>query len=119
MSEPIRRRSSGYSKGRAREVALRTLQALEEEDAFLQPALERFATRARLDPRDRGLALQLVMGVCRQRLRLDYTLDRLIERGLAGTTPVLQRILRSVVHVRRVVHCIPRRRLHVAAELLE
>jgi 16S rRNA (cytosine967-C5)-methyltransferase len=98
MSQPIKRTPTGFSKGRAREVALRTLQAIEEEDAFLQPALERYGSRARLDTRDRSLALELVMGVERQRTRIDHTLERLIDRGLAKTTPALQRILRLAAY---------------------
>ncbi|MCB9523252.1 MAG: 16S rRNA (cytosine(967)-C(5))-methyltransferase RsmB [Myxococcales bacterium] len=95
--QPKRRKGTPTS-GRAREVALNTLQALEEEDAFLQPALERFARRANLDARDRGLALELVMGVERLRLRLDHSLEALVNRGMANTPAPLQRILRLAAY---------------------
>lgn len=96
--EPQRRKAEPRS-GRAREVALNTLTALDEEDAWLQPALERAARRANLDTRDRALAHELVMGVERWRLRLDHTLDTMLEKGgLKSLPPIIQRVLRLAAY---------------------
>ena len=78
----------------ARDVAAQVLTALEDQGAFLQPALEAGARRAELEPRDRAFALDLVMGVTRWRNRLDHTLDQLLKRGVSGTPPGVVQALR-------------------------
>lgn len=101
MNTPVapQRRKAEPRTGRAREVALNTLTALEEEDAWLQPALERCVRRANLDTRDRALAHELVMGVERWRLRLDHSLDGLLkEGGLKSLPPIIQRVLRLAAY---------------------
>ncbi len=82
----------------ARDVALTTLEAIDERDAFLQPALQAAADRAKLQPRDRALALEIVQGVTRWRNRLDYTLDRLLRDGVEATPPPVIRVLRIAAY---------------------
>ncbi len=78
----------------ARDAAVAVLKAIEERDAFLQPAVDAEAQRLRLDPRDRGFALELVLGVTRWRNRLDHNLARCLRDGVEGTDPRVLRILR-------------------------
>lgn len=102
----------------ARGVALLVLGQLEEEDAFLQPALQSAATRAGLDARDRGLALELVMGVERWRLRLDHALAPHVQRGLDQTEPTARRVLRLAAYQLLFLDRIPpRAAVHSAVEL--
>lgn len=104
--------------GDARAVALAVLGQLEDEQAFLQPALQATATRAALDPRDRGLALELVMGVERWRLRLDHALEPHVTRGLAHTDPLARRILRLAAYQLLYLDRIPARAaVHSAVDL--
>lgn len=120
MNDPVlpARRRSEPRRGIAREVALHALTAIEEQDAWLQPALELAARRANLDPRDRGLALELVMGVERWRLRLDHTLNALLTRGdLHALPPILARILRMAAYQILFLDRIPHRAaVHEAVE---
>ena len=102
----------------ARGVALLVLGQLEEEDAFLQPALQSAAARAGLDPRDRGLALELVMGVERWRMRLDHALAPHVRRGLDETEPTARRVLRIAAYQLLFLDRIPARAaVHSAVEL--
>ncbi len=102
----------------ARSVALRTLTALEEGDAFLQPTLEGAARHARLDPRERALALQLCMGVARWERRLDHALSPFLKRGLEKTHPTLRRILRLAVFQMVFLDRVPERAaVHTAVDL--
>lgn len=102
----------------ARGVALAVLGQLEDDAAFLQPALQAAAARAELDPRDRGLALELVMGVERWRLRLDHALGPHVHRGLDQTDPTTRRILRLAAYQLLFLDRIPARAaVHTAVEL--
>lgn len=102
----------------ARAVALAVLGQLDDEAAFLQPALQAAAHRAGLEPRDRGLALELVMGVERWRLRLDHALAPHVRRGLDDTDPVTRRILRIAAYQVLFLDRIPARAaVHSAVEL--
>ena len=95
--------------GDARDVALEVLLAIETRGAFLQPALEGAARRADLDSRDRALALELVSGVERWRARLDWSLDRLIRRGLGSTSEPVRWILRIGAYQLLMLDRIPAR----------
>lgn len=99
-------------------MALLVLGQLEEEQAFLQPALQSAASRAGLAPRDRGLALELVMGVERWRLRLDHALAPHVARGLDETEPTAVRVLRIAAYQLLFLDRIPQRAVvHSAVEL--
>jgi 16S rRNA (cytosine967-C5)-methyltransferase len=84
--------------GSARDVALDTLRAVDAREAFLQQALESAAQKAGLDPRDRGLALELTSGVLRQQRRLDHRLAPLLRRGLEATAPAVLNVLRLAAY---------------------
>ncbi len=102
----------------ARAVAYAVLQAVEDEDAFLQPALQAAADRGHLDGRDRGLALEIVSGVLRWRALLDYALAPHLGLGLDGTHPILLRVLRMGAYQLMFLDRIPRRAaVHATVEL--
>jgi len=112
----VNRRRRRASDGRS--VALLVLGQLEDRGAFLQPALQSAADRAGLDGRERGLALELVMGVERWRLRLDHALAPHVKRGLAQTDPVTRRVLRMATYQLLFLDRIPTRAaVHTAVEL--
>jgi 16S rRNA (cytosine967-C5)-methyltransferase len=67
----------------ARIVALETLLAVESRDVFADDALETAAGLARLDARDRALALELVYGVLRRQNTLDWRLDLVATKPMA------------------------------------
>lgn len=105
-------------EGDARYVAYLVLEALDEREAFLQPALQAAAQRARLDGRDRGLALELASGVCRWRDALDHVLAQHLSRGLADTPPAAVRVLRLGVYQLHWLDRIPARAaVHATVEL--
>ncbi len=101
-----------------RGVTLEVLSAMQERDAFLQPALQAAAHRAGLDSRDRGLALELSAGVLRWQAWLDHALDHYLSRGIAGTDPVLVWVLRIGAYQLLRLDRIPdRAAVHTAVDL--
>lgn len=74
------------------------LLALNEEDAFLQPVMEARSRALDLDPRDRGLALEIAAGVERWMRWLDHLLAGFVARGLEDTPVTLQHVLRMGVY---------------------
>jgi 16S rRNA (cytosine967-C5)-methyltransferase len=79
----------------AREVALRALHRLEEEDLYTDWVLNSVLERTRLEQRDKGLVTELVNGVMRWRRRLDWTLDQLLApKKVKNLTPWIGNILR-------------------------
>jgi 16S rRNA (cytosine967-C5)-methyltransferase len=66
-----------------------------DEGAYADLALDAALNQeARLDPRDRGLATELVYGVLRQRGRLDFALTRFCSKPLAKVEPRVLNLLR-------------------------
>src|SRR5206468_70721 len=76
-----RRRSGGQGPGAAREAAHRILLRVDEEGAWASRLLEALDGRE-LDPRDIGLAQEIVLGVLRWRGTLDDRLGRLSRRPI-------------------------------------
>jgi 16S rRNA (cytosine967-C5)-methyltransferase len=76
----------------ARSVALRVLTRVFDEGAYADRAFTGEAERAKLDPRDRGLAMHLAFGAVQRRRTLDAALE-----DIAGR-PV-QRLERRLAHV--------------------
>ncbi len=106
------------SNGGARRAALDALEAIEDRDAYIQAAVDTAARANRLDPRDRGLALELTMGVMRWQKRIDYALSRFLQRGLSRTRPALLRVLRLAVYQLLFLDRIPdRAAVHTAVDL--
>lgn len=78
----------------ARTIALDILTRV-EQGAYADLALDAALTRLPdLDPRDKGLATELVYGVLRQRGRLDFALARLCHQPLEKIESKLRNILR-------------------------
>jgi 16S rRNA (cytosine967-C5)-methyltransferase len=76
----------------ARTVALRVLTRVFDEDAYADRAFTGEAERAKLDPRDRALAMHLAFGAVQRRRTLDAALEEIAKR------PV-QRLERRLAHV--------------------
>jgi 16S rRNA (cytosine967-C5)-methyltransferase len=66
-----------------------------EEGAYADLTLDAALSRVpEMDPRDRGLATELVYGVLRQRGRLDFVLGRFCSQALAKVEPKVLTLLR-------------------------
>lgn len=66
-----------------------------EEGAYADLALDAALSRLpEMDPRDRGLATELVYGILRQRGRLDFVLTRFCSQPLAKVEPKVLTLLR-------------------------
>ena len=66
----------------ARLLAFRSLQDIERTGAPADETINRLLTTAHLEPRDRGLIVELVYGVLRHRGTLDWRLDRVSDRPM-------------------------------------
>lgn len=84
--------------GPARALAAEVLEEIEENGAWLQPAIDAALTRARLSRVDAGLARELVAGTLRWQARLDHALDRHASRGMAETPVPIRRLLRLAAY---------------------
>jgi 16S rRNA (cytosine967-C5)-methyltransferase len=81
-----------------RKTAVETILACEREGRFLHRELDRRLRSLVLDPRDRALLRELVLGPVRRRGTLDAVLAAYAPRGLRGIRPRLLEILRQAVH---------------------
>ena len=70
----------------------------ETTDAYADRLLEALTDRAELDPRDRGLATELVLGTLRWQRRLDWMLARASRRPLEDLTPWVRALLRLTAY---------------------
>ena len=78
-----------------REVAFQVLRRVEEGGAFASRALDAaLAAAGSLDPREAGLATELVYGTLRRALTLDAALAPLLSRPLATVDPAARIALR-------------------------
>ncbi|NLC71902.1 MAG: 16S rRNA (cytosine(967)-C(5))-methyltransferase RsmB, partial [Desulfuromonadaceae bacterium] len=101
-----------------RQIAFEVL-ARVEQGAFADLALDAALSRAAgIDPRDRGLATELVYGVLRCRGRLDFVLAPLSRQPYARLEPALVHVLRlgayQILHLDRVPE---RAAVHEAVEM--
>ena len=78
----------------AREIALLALQATEIKETKSEQSLHRLLEKHKPAKNDSALATELVNGVLRFRLRLDYTIRRSYHHKLNKASPVLRNILR-------------------------
>lgn len=78
----------------ARTVALDVLLRQEKEEAWVDRAFSAEAARARLDPRDRGLAAQLTHGTVKAQRLLDACVTALADRDPAKLDPTTRCIVR-------------------------
>lgn len=82
----------------ARMAALRLLYALEVEAQPLALLLARLETEADLDPRDRHLVRQLVLGCLRWQKRLDWIADQFSQQPVAEFSPWVRLALRLGIY---------------------
>jgi len=81
-----------------RRAALRALRTIDSRDAFSNVALDGAISGAELDPRDAGLATQLVYGVLERRAWLDAALNRYLAKPLRKLEPAARDVLRLGVY---------------------
>jgi 16S rRNA (cytosine967-C5)-methyltransferase len=82
----------------ARGVDLKIPLRVEVRDAYADRLLETLPDRAGLDPRDRALATELVLGTLRWRGRIDWALARVSRRPLDELTPWVRALLRLTAY---------------------
>ncbi len=82
----------------ARVAALEALRAVERAHAYADEALDQSFARASLDVRDRALAVELVYGVLRHRLTLDWRLDQVADRPVRRLPLSVQTALRMAAY---------------------
>ena len=93
----------------ARAVAARVLARVEGGQARSQDTLARQMASGRLgDPRDRGLATELVYGCLRWQRQLDHALKPWVKQGLGRLEPMARALLRigayQLLHLDRIPH---------------
>lgn len=84
-----------------RALAVRIARRRRRDGEFLEDVLDRMLDSAEgraLDPRDRGLLTELVLGSCRRRVTLDYLLAKFASRPIDRIQPELLEILRQAVY---------------------
>lgn len=102
----------------SRIVALRVLERILLDDAYSHIALDAELQKTSLDPRDRGLATQLVYGTLTLLAPIDAILDRALRRGLRGTEDGIVMLLRVATYELLFLDRIPARAtIHSAVEL--
>jgi 16S rRNA (cytosine967-C5)-methyltransferase len=79
----------------ARKTAVDILVAVEKKGSYGNLELKKTLLSSKLSPRDRGLVTELVYGVLRYRLTLDYVLTGFLKSGLGRLKPPLRAILRA------------------------
>lgn len=101
-----------------RKIALEILTRV-DSGAFADLALDAAIVQARdLDPRDRGLATELVYGVLRRRGRLDFALSRFCSKPLQKVEPKVLQLLRLGAYQILELERIPERAaVHATVEL--
>ena len=78
----------------AREIALLALQETEKRNIKSEQSLHRLLEKHNPGKSDRSLATELLNGVLRLRLKLDYTISRYYRHDFQKAAPVLRNILR-------------------------
>jgi len=81
-------------RGSARGLALQVLLAVDGEGAYAGIALDMSLTASELDKRDKALATELVNGVLRRQIMLDYILNRFIKKSVEALPLAIAEILR-------------------------
>jgi 16S rRNA (cytosine967-C5)-methyltransferase len=77
----------------ARQLVLRILEVFDRQPGKLEYIVDSMLSNARLDSRDKRFVFEIVYGVVRRRLTLDYFIDRLLTGKKNKTNAVLRRIL--------------------------
>ncbi len=92
----------------AREVALRVLLEVESRSAFADRLLDRRMRDAKLAENDRRLVTQIVQGTLRYQRRLDYVIDRLLDRPRPDLPPPIRLCLRMGAYQLLFLDRVPR-----------
>ena len=82
----------------AREAVLKGLHRIETESAYTNQVLKEMLTGDRIADVDRGFATELLTGVVRHRLRLDYVIERFSKIKLKKLSPWVHQILRMGIY---------------------
>jgi 16S rRNA (cytosine967-C5)-methyltransferase len=103
----VRRPRGARPKSNARSVAALVLAAVERGEARSGDTLSREMNRGDLsDPRDRGLATELVYGSLRWQRQLDHALRPWVKQGLGKLEPMARAFLRigayQILHLDRI-----------------
>lgn len=118
MSEERGRPPGARAGTAARAAALLALQRIDAAGAYANLALDEVLAGARLEPRDRALATELVYGVTRRRGTLDWVLAQVSSRPLAGLDPWVRNNLRMGAYQLLYLDRIPAAAVtHAAVEL--
>jgi 16S rRNA (cytosine967-C5)-methyltransferase len=104
LRTPGRDKTASPSRG----AALQVLCRVEEGLAFADLALEAELERAKLSPRDRALATELVYGTLRWQRRLDWIVaPHLRRRSLSRLDPRVRNLLRLTAYQLQFLHRVP------------
>lgn len=82
----------------AREMVLKGLYRIEKEDAYTNQVLKDVLSDDGITPVDRGFVTELLTGVVRHRLRLDYVIQRFSKIKLKKLSPWVHQILRMGIY---------------------
>jgi len=82
----------------ARKLALSVLNDIELHKSFAHIAAPAALSKSDLDVRDKGLVTELVYGILRNRLALDWLIDKFASRPVARIEPQLLNLLRLGVY---------------------
>jgi 16S rRNA (cytosine967-C5)-methyltransferase len=92
----------------ARQIALNVLLKLDfAGGVYISEVLDRQLRQSALKNQDRGFATELVYGVTRQKLLLDYLIEQATQRSVEQQPPVLLNILRLGLYQLRFLSHIP------------
>ena len=81
--------------GSARRAAAEILAALEKKNSYGNLELKKYLVAHSLSSRDRGLVTQVVYGVLRHKLSLDFALNNFLKKDISRLKPPLRALLRS------------------------
>lgn len=89
-----------------REVALKTLYRVNEEGAFLNAALDKSLEPSGLKPVDKAFVSELVHGVVRWKLTLDYIIEKFSRMRMDKISPWILNVLRlgiyQIIHTEKI-----------------
>jgi len=90
-----------------REVALKLLARIENTDSFANLLLDNIFSEKSYKPEDRRLITQIVYGVTRRKLELDYIINRLIGQKAGKLPMMIRQILRIGLYQLRFLNRVP------------
>lgn len=91
----------------AREAAVLVLDDVDRRDSYAEIALSRRLSGAGFAARDRALSSEIVYGVLRRRMFLDYCINALADRGIRSIDPDILNVIRAGMYQIRFLDRIP------------